>query len=82
MLILFPFFFQKFWEVDWLENLSLSFKEYHDTFLKKERGCLKINLRWPLLFHFRLKSFVFFQKEEFTSLFLKILSIQTVFSLP
>lgn len=43
-----------------------------------KRGCLK-NLRWPLLFHFRLKSFVFIQKEEFTSLFLKILSFQTVF---
>lgn len=37
MLILFPFFFQKFWELDWLENLPPSFKEYHDTFLKKER---------------------------------------------
>ena len=30
---------------------------------KNKRGCLKINLRWPLLFHFRLKSFVFFSKR-------------------
>ena len=29
----------------------------------KKRGCLKINLRWLLLFHFRLKSFVFFSKR-------------------
>ena len=52
------------------------------TLTEKKRGCLKINLIWPLLFHFILKSFVFFQKEEFTSLFLNILSFQTVFSLP
>gem|GEM_PF-3628157 len=25
-----------------------------------KRGCLKINLRWPLLFHLRLDSFEFF----------------------
>ena len=25
-----------------------------------QRGCLKIELRWPLLFYFKLKSFGFF----------------------
>ena len=45
-------------------------------------GCLKINLRWPLLFHFRLKSFGFFSKKKLTNLLLKISSFQTVFSLP
>ena len=46
------------------------------------RGCLKINLRWPLLFHFRLKSFGFLSKDEFINLLLKISSFQTVFLLP
>ena len=27
---------------------------------RSQRGCLKINLRWPLLFHLRLDSFEFF----------------------
>ncbi|WP_316732200.1 hypothetical protein, partial [Parabacteroides sp.] len=35
---------------------------------QKERGCLKINLRWPLLFYSKLKSFGFFSKDEFISL--------------
>ena len=29
-----------------------------------QRGCLKIELRWPLLFYFKLKSFGFFSKKE------------------
>ena len=29
-------------------------------------------LRWPLLFHSKLKSFGFFSKDEFISLLLKI----------
>ena len=37
-----------------------------------KRGCLKINLRWPLLFYSKLKSFGFFSKDEFISLLLKI----------
>ena len=28
--------------------------------INAKRGCLKINLRWPLLFHLRLDSFEFF----------------------
>ncbi|MDU7630024.1 hypothetical protein, partial [Parabacteroides sp.] len=32
-----------------------------------KRGCLKINLRWPLLFYSKLKSFGFFSKDEFIS---------------
>lgn len=38
-----------------------------------------MNLRWPLFFHFRLKSFVFFSIEDFINLLLKISSFQTVF---
>ena len=38
-----------------------------------------MNLRWPLLFHFRLKSFGFLSKDEFINLLLKISSFQTVF---
>ena len=40
------------------------------------RGCLKIELRWPLLFYFKLKSFGFFSKKEAYKL---TFSIQTVF---
>lgn len=29
---------------------------------QRKRGCLKIELRWPLLFHLQLKSFGFSQK--------------------
>ena len=42
----------------------------------KKRGCLKIELRWPLLFYFKLKSFGFFSKKEAYKL---TFSIQTVF---
>ena len=42
----------------------------------KQRGCLKIELRWPLLFYFKLKSFGFFSKKEAYKL---TFSIQTVF---
>ena len=37
------------------------------------------NLRWPLLFHIRLKSFGFSSKKEFTSFLLQNSSYQTVF---
>ena len=43
------------------------------------RGCLKIELRWPLLFHLQLKSFGFFSKKEFINLLLKVSSFQTFF---
>ena len=43
---------------------------------KVKRGCLKIELRWPLLFYFKLKSFGFFSKKEAYKL---TFSIQTVF---
>ncbi|MGO5525098.1 hypothetical protein, partial [Phocaeicola plebeius] len=33
-------------------------------FYVSHRGCLKIELRWPLLFYFKLKSFGFFSKKE------------------
>ena len=46
------------------------------------RGCLKIELRWPLLFYFKLKSFGFSSKKEFINLLLKVSSFQTVFLLP
>ncbi len=46
---------------------------------KKRRGCLKIELRWPLLFHLQLKSFGFFSKKEFINLLLKVSSFQTFF---
>ena len=42
-------------------------------------GCLKIELRWPLLFHLQLKSFGFFSKKEFINLLLKVSSFQTFF---
>ena len=45
----------------------------------KQRGCLKIELRWPLLFHLQLKSFGFFSKKEFINLLLKVSSFQTFF---
>ena len=44
-----------------------------------ERGCLKIELGWPLLLYFKLKSFGFSSKKEFINLLLKVSSFQTVF---
>ena len=41
----------------------------------KKRGCLKINLRWPLLFHSGFKSFVFSQKSSLQALLLKMQTI-------
>ena len=44
-----------------------------------KRGCLKIELRWPLLFHLQLKSFGFSSKKKLTNLLLKISFFQTVY---
>ena len=54
----------------------LKIRKSKSYFSNNKRGCLKIELRWPLLFYFKLKSFGFFSKKEAYKL---TFSIQTVF---
>ena len=48
------------------DKLKASSKKYEQDYFDNHhdftRGCLKIELRWPLLFHLQLKSFGFSQK--------------------
>ena len=58
---------------------SVCFEQLYNVTTQRKRGCLKIELRWPLLFHLQLKSFGFFSKKEFINLLLKVSSFQTFF---
>ena len=58
-----------------LENICAYFGKHRENICHKQTLKKRLSqntLRWPLLFHSKLKSFGFFSKDEFISLLLKI----------